>query len=246
MGVRVMPPVTTPPAPSGFVLVSGGSLPSSSGLGAVSVSTFYIGKTEVTWSEWKAVRAWAVANGYSDLANIGTGDSEKNPVTDANWYDVVKWCNARSQKEGKTPVYTVKGAVYKSGVSLPEVNTLANGYRLPSEREWEFAARGGTQTKGYPYSGSQNLNTVGWYGDNSGNLIHEVATKSANELGISDMSGNVWEWCSTGWQSALDRVIRGGDWATNPGNCTVDNRYSYSPLVRDYSVGFRVVLSSIP
>jgi hypothetical protein len=248
MGMRVMPSVTTPPVSAGFVLVSGGRLPSSSGLGAVSVSTFHISKTEVTWGEWKTVRAWAVANGYADLDNAGQGVGDNYPVTHVNWYDAVKWCNARSEKEGKTPEYMADGAVYKSGQVAPTEVASSNGYRLPSEKEWEFAARGGTQTQGHTYSGSNDLNVVGWYSQNSGSAVHEVGQKSANELGIFDMSGNLWEW-SGSWSHFLGyhRALRGGYWNYDAVICAVASRAcSGHPEVRTPDVGFRVAISSVP
>jgi formylglycine-generating enzyme required for sulfatase activity len=240
----------TPTTPTGFALVTGGTLPASSELGAVPVDTFYIGKTEVTWGEWQIVRTWAVSNGYTDLANVGQGVGDNYPVSDVNWYDAVKWCNARSEKEGKTPVYTVDGAVYKMGQVIPTEVASANGYRLPSEKEWEFAARGGTQTQGYTYSGSNDLNAVGWYYDNAGGAVHEVGKKQANELGICDMSGNLWEWCGS-WYPGHEgsaRVIRGGGWGYygGAGNCSVAYRNGNFPELRDYGNGFRVALSSVP
>jgi formylglycine-generating enzyme required for sulfatase activity len=229
-----------------MVLVTGGTLPASSELGAVPVDTFYIGKREVTWGEWKAVRDWALVNGYDDLGGVGQGVGENYPVTNVNWFDVVKWCNARSEKEGKTPVYTAAGAVYKIGQVTPTEVALANGYRLPSQKEWEFAARGGTQTQGYTYSGSNNLNAVGWYYENSGNAVHEVGNKLANELGIYDMSGNLSEW-SGSWYPDFEgefRVIQGGGWNFRAGGCTVAFRDMNDPKSRIEDYGFRVALSA--
>jgi formylglycine-generating enzyme required for sulfatase activity len=212
------------------------------------VDTFYIGRTEVTWGEWQTVRTWAVANGYSDLANVGGGVGDNYPVTSVNWFDVVKWCNARSEKEGKTPAYMANGAVYKTGEVTPTEVASANGYRLPNENEWEFAARGGTQTQGYTYSGSNDLSAVGWYLENSGGGVHEVGKKQANELGIYDMSGNLWEW-SGSWYPGYEgsyRVIRGGYWYGSAEVCAVANRDIYDPGNRGSRYGFRVALSSVP
>jgi formylglycine-generating enzyme required for sulfatase activity len=238
------------PSPIGaFAIVTGGLLPASSPLGGVSVSTFYIGKTEVTWGEWQTVRIWAVANGYTDLANVGQGVGDNYPVTHVSWHDVVKWCNARSEKEGKTAVYMVNGAVYKSGQVTPIEAASANGYRLPSEQEWEFAARGGTQTNGYTYSGSNDLNAVGWYLENSSATVHEVGKKLANELGLYEMSGNLWEWTGS-WYPGSEgsaRMIRGGGWNVNAGYCTVAFRFSYNQALRDSAIlGFRLALSYVP
>ncbi len=191
-----------------------------------------------------------MGHGY-DLANIGAGSGDSFPVTDVNWYHVVKWCNARSEMEGLTPVYTVNGSTYRTGDSAPVVNANANGYRLPGEAEWEFAARGGVNTHGYDYSGSNDWNAVAWCWGNTGyptNTTHSVATKQANELGLSDMSGNVWEWCYDwypGYEGSL-RVVRGGSWSNDAAYCRVAGRYYYDPSGTDGYVGFRVARSSVP
>jgi len=192
-----------------MVRVQGGTLPQTSQLAGTTVSTFQIGKTEVTWAEWQEVRSWAVANGYSFNTgyntnnDIGSGNSGNHPVTAINWYDAVTWCNAKSEKEGLTPVYWLNGIVYRYGPHRPTVNASANGYRLPTEEEWEWAVRGGMSSKGYHYSGSNYLDAVGWYSANSEGSIMAVGTKSANELGLYDMSGNVWEMVENLWVGAL-------------------------------------------
>jgi formylglycine-generating enzyme required for sulfatase activity len=228
-----------------MVKVQGGNLPSSSPLGAQNVAAFYMAQTETTWAEWQSIRAWAVAHGY-DLANAGAGNGDNYPVTNVSWYHSIKWCNARSEMEWLTPVYTVNGSTYRTGDSTPVVNASANGYRLPGEAEWEFAARGGVNTQGYDYSGSNDLNAVAWYSGNSGNTIHSVATKTGNELGLSDMSGNVWEWC---YDSIYDsyRVIRGGWYIDDAYVCTVSWRGNYgTPYSSNGGIGFRVARSSVP
>ena len=228
----------------GFAKVEAGNLPASasSWAGALSVDSFYMDKTEVTWSEFQTVRTWAAANGY-DIGSAGAGTGPNRPVTNINWYQTLKWCNARSEKEGLRPVYKVGTAVYRSGDSVPTIDTTANGYRLPSEKEWEFAARGGVKTNGYEYSGSNDINAVAWYSNNSGNSTQDVATKLANELGLSDMSGNVWEWCFDASDS--NRVYRGGSWIISAGNCRLAIRYDFSPANSlNGVIGFRVVRSS--
>jgi formylglycine-generating enzyme required for sulfatase activity len=232
--------------PSGMVLVPGGSL-TNIGNGAITVSSFYIGKYEITWAEWQTVRDWAATNGY-DIGSIGAGSATNYPVQSVNWYDCVKWCNARSQKEGITPVYYTDASftlIYKANEVLELfVNVATTGYRLPSDAEWEFAARGGTQSLGYEYSGGNDLNVVGWYENNSGGNDKAVGMKAANELGLYDMSGNVWEWCFDWDPENLGsrRVFRGGSWNYVANLCRLAFRGNLPPDYRnDACIGFRAV-----
>jgi formylglycine-generating enzyme required for sulfatase activity len=226
-----------------MIKVAGGSLPADSWAGVQSVDAFYIGKYEVRWSEWQSVRTWALAHGYA--ISVGAGRGAEYPVTDVNWYDVLKWCNARSEQEGLSPVYTVAGAPYRTGDAVPAVQASAKGYRLPSEKEWEFAARGGVSTHGYTYSGSNNVDAVAWYYDNSGGATHVVGTKLANELGLFDLSGNAWEWCFDAY-SGSRRVLRGGSWSGNAIGCRAANRSYDYPAYQGSILGFRVLRSSVP
>ncbi len=225
-----------------MVMVEGGTLPASSALAGTTVPSFAIAKYEVTWNVWEDVRNWAVANGYDDLANVGSASAPNRPVEDVSWYDAVKWCNAKSEREGLEPVYLVNGEVYRTGETPPTLRANANGYRLPMEAEWEWAARGGVHSKGYTYSGSNDIDEVAWYWENSSDGAKAAGTKAANELGIHDMSGNVWEWCSKlGLGTGSLRPFRGGSWNNDAGGCVVafpsNNRHADD---RIFGTGFRV------
>lgn len=248
-----------------MVIVKGGVLPSSSELSGQNVNSFRIGKTEITWGEWKQVRDWAVTNGYADLNNIGTGGSDNHPVRLVNWYDAVKWCNAKSEKEGLQPVYLRSGQVYRQGegpsdspydpnspvIYVIDRDLLADGYRLPTDAEWEWAARGGVSSMGFTFSGSDDLNDVGWYKDNSsgapaafldGRGTYPVRLKQPNELGIYDMSGNASEWV---WDPLGDwRRVRGGAFHYLAEQCAVSTRSADAAGYRDSDTyvkgGFRV------
>jgi hypothetical protein len=234
-----------------MITVAGGMLPHYSELAGQQVSTFQIGKYEVTWGEWKEVRAWAVAYGYSDLAGVGdthpSGSADNFPVIGVSSYDAMKWMNARSEKEGLTPVYVVitpwSHGTYRTGEGAPSLNSLANGYRLPSEKEWEWAARGGASSLGNIYSGSNDVSVVAWYNNNSSAGTKAVGTKAANELAIHDMSGNVKEWCEDILSNSARR-LRGGWWNSNADYCTIAYRDYYSPSNRNSVIGFRLSRSS--
>jgi formylglycine-generating enzyme required for sulfatase activity len=238
-----------------LVTVQGGTLPKTSGLAGTQVETFEIGKYAVTMDEWQGVRNWAIENGF-DMAE-GMATDPEDPVTEINWYDCVKWCNAKSEMEGLDPVYGVKGddGYYCSGEYGHDgsenvvIKPRANGYRLPTEAEWEWAAQGGCNSQGYTYAGSNYLNDVGWYGDNSGGTAHVLGKKAANELGLYDMSGNIWEWCwdlYTDSLSGSERRFRGGCWRDEAKFCAVsvrNYRHSSPCLSRNYT-GFRLARSS--
>jgi sulfatase modifying factor 1 len=241
MKIAVSP---TPPA-ANMITVQGGTLPASSQLVGTTVATFRIGKYEVTWDEWQEVREWAITNGYSDLVGVGAGSAGNHPVRHVSWYEVVKWSNARSEKTGLAPVYQVGGTTYRTGVSVPTVNSNANGYRLPTVLEWTWAERGGLNSQGYVYSGSNDANAVAWYFDNSSGAVVNMdggrgtwpaGTKAANELGIHDMNGNVWEW----FFDAIDSVRRigGGSWISIPDDFRLSD-VADNPGRRSSVIGFR-------
>jgi len=207
-----------------MVRVKGGNLPPGGTRGGTKVDTLYIGKHEVTWAEWKRVRAWAVDNGF-DIAATGEGCADDHPVHSVSWFEAVKWCNAKSLMDGFSPVYyQFTGGIFRSGSATSSAinrNHAANGYRLPQVSEWEFAARGGNQTQGYIFSGSDDFEAVGWFSENSSGAACDLASgrgtwpagqKAPNELGIYDMSGNVWEWC--GDDFSVERLYCGSSFLT--------------------------------
>jgi formylglycine-generating enzyme len=204
----------------------------------VTVKSFYMGKYEVTQKEWQEV----MRNNPSNFK----GDNL--PVENVSYYNAIEYCNKLSQREGLTPAYSGSG----DNITC---DWNANGYRLPTEAEWEYAAKGGNGSPGnYTYSGSNTIGDVAWYVDNSGGRTQPVGTKAANSLGIHDMSGNVWEWCwdwyggySSGSQndprgasSGTSRVVRGGGWGYSAGAlCSALRSYDY-PSCRYGYLGFRL------
>lgn len=199
---------------------------------------------------------------FSQDTNINIPDDNgwgkgSRPVFHVNSYEAMEYCNWLSEKEGLQPCYSVKGKASKC-------DFLANGYRLPTEAEWEYAAGGGQISQGYIYSGSNNPDEVAWYEKNSGGQTHPVGQKKPNELGIYDMSGNMWEWCwdwydKTYYESSPgsdprgpqsipkvpgvtdpERVRRGGSYPENADSLRVSRRSADSSTYRGGG-GFRMV-----
>ena len=170
------------------------------------------------------------------------------------WIEAASFCNRLSQKEGLKVAYDKDGNLLDRNGKVTKDITQVEGYRLPTEAEWEYAARGGSGSKGFKYAGSNTLNEVGWFSDNSGYKTQPVGQKKANELGLYDMSGNVWEWCHdrygdyisslqmnpTGHISNGVYVLRGGGWGSSSLFCRLAFRNSYQPSYRANNLGFRV------
>lgn len=224
--------------------VAGGELPDDSDLRGVAVDGFEIGKFPVMKEEYDWIRVWGVDKGYHLSPGEAPGNS--HPVTAVTWYDAVKWCNAKSEHELLVPVYTINGQIYRRGEYGPDGSTLVarhergNGYRLPTEAEWEWAARGGQFSRGHLFSGSDSADEVSWHAANAGEKTRPVGLKDANELGIHDMSGNVWEWCWDLDESRSANRLRGGSWRHRAAEGTVVCRVSRAPDSRYSVIGFRL------
>ncbi len=216
----------------------------------VTVSSFFMSATEVTQAQYKEVM------GINPSNFTGGSDVPMRPVENVSWYDAVLFCNKLSQKEGYEPAY-YSDADYKkvyTGGDAVYWKRSANGYRLPTEAEWEYAARGGALSRGYPYAGSAAVDEVAWYSSNS-RSTRPVGTKKPNKLGLYDMSGNVWEWCwdwyggygagsvtnPAGPSSGTSRVLQGGGWGYDASGTRVADRSNSSPSISYYNSGFRLV-----
>ena len=247
--------------PSSEVFVSGRS---------ITIPDMYVCDHEVTRGEFKEVMGTdpSTADAYDKDGNELTGDAVlNNPVNDVNWYDAIAYCNKLSLKENLTPCYSVSGVTDWENLAYSSIPTTsdtnwdaavcdfeADGYRLPTEAEWEWLARGG---ENYFYAGSNTIDDVAWYEKNTSDTgTREVKTKKANGYGLYDMSGNVDEWCydwydtvssntaDTGASSGSYRIRRGGSWYYGGNYCQVSNRNCRNPGDRDDDYGFRVVRSS--
>ena len=196
---------------------------------SATVNSFYMCIHEVTQAEYQAITG----------TNPSQFKGENRPVEQVSWEDAIEYCNKRSLAEGLTPCYIKEESRYGANI-----NPNANGYRLPTEAEWEYASKGGKNRDSYTYSGSDDINRVTWYKNNSEKMTHDVMTKTPNRLGLYDMSGNVWEWCWNLWSldiGSSDRVIRSGSWNISADYCTVSYRDARSWFSKYNNLGFRLV-----
>lgn len=215
----------------------------------VKVNSFELNQLEVTVWEWKQ---------YCKKTNTklpktpSWGWKDNYPITNVTWYDVIKYCNWLSKQDGLKPTYKFAGP-------LVVCDFNANGYRLPTEAEWEYAAKGGNKSKNTFFAGSNDSNEVAWHAKNSDKRPHSVGTKLPNELGIHDMSGNVWEWCWDWYNKDYYKTedgnnpkgpirgekksVRGGSWDSQESYLRTANRISTLPDVTNEFYGFRLAKS---
>jgi len=244
----------TPIDTSKFVLVEGGTFKMGSEkpveahegpVHNVTVKSFYCGKTEVTIEE---LDKWS-SETKRDFFPAGDWGRGKQPAIVVSWVDALNYCNWLSEKEKLSKCYIVNG-------ENAQYLDTAKGYRLLTEAEWEFAARGRNKSKGTFFAGSDAINEVGWYKGNSGERPHPVAQKKPNELGLFDMTGNLWEWVwdwydggyygkspaanPQGPETGNYRVMRGGAWYNNAEYANVYTRQNACPGFKQNSVGFRI------
>ena len=258
--------------PDNLVFVKGGTFKNTVSTNyygkGVTISNFYIGKYEVTQKEWIEVMG----------SNPSKFKGDNLPIEMVSWYDCVEYCNQRSIKEGLKPYYNIeknkKDPNNQTDIDdikwMVTINSGANGYRLPTEEEWEYAAGGGQLSKNYTYSGGNDLAKVGWFWQNSGDKdltgfwswpviernnckTKPIGGKEPNELGLYDMSGNAREWCwdwygelqsngtgPKGSSSETGRVWRGGGWLGGDFCCESSFRGSYEASGRGPDQGLRV------
>lgn len=244
-----------------FAAVPAGSF--HNGSSEVSLSGFWMGQTPVTQSQWEAVLGTRPS-----ASDRGIGPDR--PVNTVSWYEAIVFCNRLSLQEGLEPVYSIGGEPDpRQWGAVPSqiderwervvMNLNADGYRLPTQAEWEYAATGGPVSAGFRYVGSNNISDVAWYLDNSSGVTQVVRRKRPNELGLYDMNGNVWEWVwdrhgrypttpqldPTGPEAGTERVLRGGSFADAEASIDIHTRIIDRPYYRYYTMGFRIARSRI-
>lgn len=216
-----------------MILVEGGAVTVGSYAGQ-KVADFKMAKYETT--NWQ-YNLFCLNSGQDNIRPAGWGVGGNIPVVNVSWKDAIRYSNWLSSHEDVEKAYSV-------GFESVQWDTIAQGYRLPTEMEWEYAARGGIRQDTFTYSGSNNLDSVGWYSSNSNSRPQAVGTKNANSLRLSDMSGNVGEWCWDTYSFEDERMIRGGSWLNDAFTVEVSYRNEdYAPHLRHAVFGFRLVCS---
>ncbi|MFK7950405.1 MAG: SUMF1/EgtB/PvdO family nonheme iron enzyme [Saprospiraceae bacterium] len=212
----------------------------------VTLDDYYIGKYEITVELYDA---YCQDQGL-EFVNLSTGNLRgKTAMTHVSWFNACQFANWLSKKEGYSATYIISS-------NRVIIDSKANGYRLPTEAQWEFAAIGGREVKKYRYAGGNYMNDVSWNGENSQGEVHLVGQQKPNELGLYDMSGNVWEWCwdwhKTGYEGhgslnptgpdfGSNKVMRGGSWFSEDYYLRPRTRTMDLPTTRDVDLGFRLV-----
>ena len=212
-------------------------------------TSFYMSAYPVTQKRYSDVMGKTIAAQQALAENPSEenwGRGNDHPMYYVSWYDAIAFCNTLSISEGLSPVYSLldETSPVEWGIPGPswddvEMDSSANGYRLPTEAEWEYACRAGTNTA-YPGETSVSDST-GWYKANSGNSAHETGEKSANAWGLYDMSGNVWEWCWDIYEDTSFRIVRGGSWESFGSDLPSAGRSIGEPSQAFYDTGFRLV-----
>lgn len=210
------------PAPAGFVWIPSGNFEMGDSLDeqkdapvhTVYLSGFFVQITEVSKAQWDKVARWAETNGYDISPGSASAKAADHPASNVTWYECVKWCNAKSEKEGLSPCYLVDEQPYRAGRRDPDCDFSANGYRLPTEAEWEKTSRGGLSGRRFPWGNTITHNYANYssssaqpydlsltrgyhpvYNEGGTGYTAPVGSFPANRYGIYDLSGNVWEWC---------------------------------------------------